>query len=117
MYHTSSFCIQELQSFESPQLMTLIDDSHGDNQICVGYKNQFDLINEKNGDTLQLYQFEASKVSATIIVATATTTTTTAATAATTTAAAAAAVVNTTTNKRLLQQNYRPNYTMCLLHI
>ena len=54
---------QELQSFEVPQLMTLIDGPKGDNQICVGYKNEFDLINEKNGDTLQLYQVDSSKVS------------------------------------------------------
>ena len=42
--------------------MTMIDGTKGDNQICVGYKNQFDLINEKNGDTLQLYQPDSSKV-------------------------------------------------------
>lgn len=53
---------QELQAFDSPQLITLIDGVRDDNQICVGYKNQFDLINEKNGDTLQLYQVEANKV-------------------------------------------------------
>lgn len=53
---------QELQAFDSPQLITLIDDVKGDNHICIGYKNQFDLINEKNGDTLQLYRVEASKV-------------------------------------------------------
>lgn len=53
---------QELQAFDLPQLITLIDGVRDDNQICVGYKNQFDLINEKNGDTLQLYQVEANKV-------------------------------------------------------
>ena len=42
--------------------MTLVDGPRGDNQICIGYKNQFDLINEKNGDTLQLYQVDSSKV-------------------------------------------------------
>ena len=42
--------------------MTLVDGPRGDNHICVGYKNQYDLITEKNGDTLQLYQVEASKV-------------------------------------------------------
>ncbi|XP_076090626.1 GTPase-activating Rap/Ran-GAP domain-like protein 3 isoform X2 [Mytilus galloprovincialis] len=54
--------VRELQSFEVPQLITLIDGSKDDNQICVGYKNQFDLINEKNGDTLQMYSIEANKV-------------------------------------------------------
>ena len=42
--------------------MTLIDGLKGDNQICVSYKNQFDVINEKNGDTLQLHQIEAKTV-------------------------------------------------------
>lgn len=59
---------QELQAFDSPQLITLIDGVRDDNQICVGYKNQFDLINEKNGDTLQLYQVEANKVNPVILV-------------------------------------------------
>ncbi|KAL5011298.1 hypothetical protein ScPMuIL_009849 [Solemya velum] len=54
--------IRELQAFDVPQLVTLIDGSKDDNHICVGYKNQFDLINEKNGDTLQLYHAEANKV-------------------------------------------------------
>ncbi|XP_064649090.1 GTPase-activating Rap/Ran-GAP domain-like protein 3 isoform X4 [Lineus longissimus] len=54
--------VRELGAFESPQLLTLIDGSKGDNQICVGYKNQFDLINEKNGDTLQLYSVGGNKV-------------------------------------------------------
>ncbi|CAH1785534.1 unnamed protein product [Owenia fusiformis] len=54
--------IRELQAFEQPQLITLIDGSHGDNQICVGYKSQYDLVNEKNGDTLQLYNIEANRV-------------------------------------------------------
>ncbi|KAL8625828.1 hypothetical protein ACOMHN_012420 [Nucella lapillus] len=54
--------LRELQCGDVPQLVTLIEGIRGDNQICVGYKNQFDLINEKNGDTLQLYSVEASKV-------------------------------------------------------
>ena len=53
---------QDLPVFEAPQIVTLVDGLNEDNQICVGYKNQFDLINEKNGDTLQLYQIESSKV-------------------------------------------------------
>ncbi|XP_076454839.1 GTPase-activating Rap/Ran-GAP domain-like protein 3 [Babylonia areolata] len=55
--------LRELQCGDIPQLITLIEGVRGDNQICVGYKNQFDLINEKNGDTLQLYSVEAAKVS------------------------------------------------------
>ena len=51
-----------MKVFEVPQIITLVDGLKNDNQICVGYKNQFDLINEKNRDTLQLYQVEARKV-------------------------------------------------------
>ncbi|KAI0231031.1 GTPase-activating Rap/Ran-GAP domain-like protein 3 [Lamellibrachia satsuma] len=54
--------VRELQAFEVPQLMTLVDAVGDVNQICIAYKNQFDLINEKNGDTLQLYQIDANKV-------------------------------------------------------
>ncbi|XP_021348641.1 GTPase-activating Rap/Ran-GAP domain-like protein 3, partial [Mizuhopecten yessoensis] len=54
--------VRELHTDEPPLLVTLIDGNKEDNQICVGYKNQFDLINEKNGDTLQLYHVEANKV-------------------------------------------------------
>lgn len=54
--------VRELQSFEVPQLITLVDGSKGNNQICVGYKNQFDLIHEKNGDTLQMYNIDTNKV-------------------------------------------------------
>ncbi|XP_055959069.1 GTPase-activating Rap/Ran-GAP domain-like protein 3 [Patella vulgata] len=54
--------VRELQAFEQPQMITLIDGIKGDNQICIAYKNQFDLINEKNGDTLQLYKIDANKV-------------------------------------------------------
>ena len=61
--------LQELDCYDTPQLLSLIDGTRGeadsiraDNQICVGYKNQFDLINEKNGDTLQLFQVDTCKV-------------------------------------------------------
>ncbi len=59
---------QELQAFENPTLITLVDGPRGDNQICIGYKNQFDLINEKNGDTLQLHQVDAHKVSPYLVI-------------------------------------------------
>uniref|UniRef100_T1J194 Rap-GAP domain-containing protein n=1 Tax=Strigamia maritima TaxID=126957 RepID=T1J194_STRMM len=56
--------IRELPVAEQPVLLTLVDSSTpgGDNQICVGYKHQFDLINEKNGDTLRLFQADGSKL-------------------------------------------------------
>ena len=56
------FFSQELQCGDVPHILTLIDGQKGDNQICVGYQKQYDLINEKNGDTLQLYNVEAAKV-------------------------------------------------------
>ena len=43
-------------------IVTLVDVVRGDNQICVGYKNQYDVINETNGDTLQLFKLESNKV-------------------------------------------------------
>ncbi|XP_074653894.1 GTPase-activating Rap/Ran-GAP domain-like protein 3 isoform X3 [Tubulanus polymorphus] len=54
--------IRELSALEPPQLLTLIDGPRGDNQICVGYKHQFDLINEKNGDTIQLHHVDSAKI-------------------------------------------------------
>ncbi|CAD5123259.1 DgyrCDS11618 [Dimorphilus gyrociliatus] len=53
--------LRELSCFETPSLITLVDGGDQGNQICIGYKNQFDLINEKNGDTLQLYQIDSNK--------------------------------------------------------
>ncbi|GAB6031593.1 hypothetical protein CHUAL_009358 [Chamberlinius hualienensis] len=55
--------IREISITESPVLMTLIDNSmmNEDNQICVGYKHQFDLINEKSGESMKLHQVEGNK--------------------------------------------------------
>ncbi|XP_045201546.2 GTPase-activating Rap/Ran-GAP domain-like protein 3 isoform X4 [Mercenaria mercenaria] len=60
--------VRELECFDTPQIISLVDGTKGendgiriDNQICVGYKHQFDLINEKNGDTLQLFQTDSNK--------------------------------------------------------
>ncbi|XP_076359902.1 GTPase-activating Rap/Ran-GAP domain-like protein 3 isoform X2 [Tachypleus tridentatus] len=56
--------IRELPVAEPAQLITLVDSpvKGGDNQICVGYKHQFDLINEKNSDTVRLHCVEGNKV-------------------------------------------------------
>ncbi|XP_052788627.1 GTPase-activating Rap/Ran-GAP domain-like protein 3 [Mya arenaria] len=60
--------VRELECFDTAQIVSLIDgtrcEGEGgrvDNQICIGYKHQFDLINEKNGDTLQLFQVDSTK--------------------------------------------------------
>ncbi|XP_065200520.1 GTPase-activating Rap/Ran-GAP domain-like protein 3 isoform X3 [Planococcus citri] len=54
--------IREIQVTEQPSLITLVDSSMSgsgggfpDNSICVGYRHQFDLINERNGETHKLY--------------------------------------------------------------
>ncbi|XP_038046495.1 GTPase-activating Rap/Ran-GAP domain-like protein 3 isoform X2 [Patiria miniata] len=54
--------VRELVASEVPNLMTLVDGGKEDNQICVAFRNQFDLINEKNGDTFRLHLVETSKV-------------------------------------------------------
>ncbi|XP_071495920.1 GTPase-activating Rap/Ran-GAP domain-like protein 3 isoform X1 [Diadema antillarum] len=53
---------RELSAGDVPNLMCLIDGGHGDNHIVVGYRHQFDLINEKNGDTFRLHMVDANKV-------------------------------------------------------
>ncbi|XP_022084284.1 GTPase-activating Rap/Ran-GAP domain-like protein 3 isoform X2 [Acanthaster planci] len=54
--------VRELVASEVPTLMTLVDGGKEDNQICVAFRNQFDLVNEKNGDTFRLHLVETSKV-------------------------------------------------------
>jgi hypothetical protein len=56
---------KEFQLSESPSVVTLIDSGacfsaggQGDNQICVGYRHQFDLIDERTGDTRRFYNVE-----------------------------------------------------------
>ena len=56
--------LQELVAAEVPVIMSLVDGGRDDNQICVAFRHQFDLINEKNGDTFRLHLVETSKVSA-----------------------------------------------------
>ncbi|XP_076316326.1 GTPase-activating Rap/Ran-GAP domain-like protein 3 [Tachypleus tridentatus] len=56
--------IRELSLPEPAQLITLVDTpvKGDDNQICVAYKHQFDLVKEKTGDTLRLHSVEGNKV-------------------------------------------------------
>ena len=56
---------QEFQVSESPLVMTLIDSGNcysaggqGENQICVGYRHQFDMINERTSETRRFYNVE-----------------------------------------------------------
>ncbi|XP_033104198.1 GTPase-activating Rap/Ran-GAP domain-like protein 3 [Anneissia japonica] len=55
--------VRELSANDVPCLLTLVDGgSKGDNEFCVGYRQQFDLINEKNGDTFRVHMVESTKV-------------------------------------------------------
>ncbi|XP_046640588.1 GTPase-activating Rap/Ran-GAP domain-like protein 3 isoform X4 [Daphnia pulicaria] len=57
--------LREFQVSESPLVLTLIDSGNcysaggqGENQICVGYRHQFDLINERTSETKRFYNVE-----------------------------------------------------------
>lgn len=56
--------VREIMSAEAPVLVTLVDSPSacGDNHICVGYRHQFDLINEKTGEVSKLHAVDAAKV-------------------------------------------------------
>lgn len=48
---------------EQPQIITLVDSPVPgfDNQICVGYRHQFDMVNEKTGEIQKLHVVEGNK--------------------------------------------------------
>ncbi|GIY89820.1 hypothetical protein CDAR_522612 [Caerostris darwini] len=54
---------KEISLPDTPQLITLVDSpvSGFDNQICVGYRHQFDLVNEKTGESQRLHVVEGNK--------------------------------------------------------
>ncbi|KAG8189266.1 hypothetical protein JTE90_019027 [Oedothorax gibbosus] len=54
---------KEISLPDTPQIITLVDSpvSGFDNQICVGYKHQFDLVNEKTGEAQRLHIVEGNK--------------------------------------------------------
>ncbi|PSN34173.1 GTPase-activating Rap/Ran-GAP domain-like protein 3 [Blattella germanica] len=59
----------EIQVAEPPLLITLVDSSLSgsssggipDNHICVGYRHQFDLVNERTGEVSRLHAVEGSR--------------------------------------------------------
>ncbi|XP_071821596.1 GTPase-activating Rap/Ran-GAP domain-like protein 3 isoform X4 [Apostichopus japonicus] len=55
--------VKELPAGEVPSVMALVDGVGGDNEICVGHKHQFDLINERTGETKKLIHLDSQKVS------------------------------------------------------
>ncbi|KAK3891489.1 hypothetical protein Pcinc_004619 [Petrolisthes cinctipes] len=61
--------IREIALAETPTIITLVDSpivsSAGgltDNKICIGYKHQWDLLNERTGEVTKLHHVDASKV-------------------------------------------------------
>ncbi|GAU97524.1 hypothetical protein RvY_08802-2 [Ramazzottius varieornatus] len=61
---TSGFvALQELNLPETPLIVSLIDgfSPSSESRICVGYKASFDLINERTGDVVTLFQMESGK--------------------------------------------------------
>ncbi|XP_051906554.1 GTPase-activating Rap/Ran-GAP domain-like protein 3 isoform X3 [Hippocampus zosterae] len=56
--------IREICLCDPPAVMALVDGPTGenDNMICVGYKHQFDLINESTGDAYRLHHVDANRV-------------------------------------------------------
>uniref|UniRef100_A0A8C4UYI8 GTPase-activating Rap/Ran-GAP domain-like protein 3 n=1 Tax=Falco tinnunculus TaxID=100819 RepID=A0A8C4UYI8_FALTI len=56
--------IREICLSDPPVVMTLVDGptEESDNMICVGYRHQFDLVNESTGESYRLHHVEANKV-------------------------------------------------------
>ncbi|XP_054270708.1 GTPase-activating Rap/Ran-GAP domain-like protein 3 isoform X2 [Macrosteles quadrilineatus] len=61
--------LKEFQVNDTPVLMTLVDASlggagltgaTGDNVICVGYRSQFDIVNERTGEVSHLFSVQDS---------------------------------------------------------
>ncbi|MGH0151348.1 UNVERIFIED_CONTAM: hypothetical protein FKN15_020380 [Acipenser sinensis] len=55
--------IREICLCDAPVVMALVDGPTGenDNNICVAYRHQFDLINESTGESYRLHHVEASR--------------------------------------------------------
>lgn len=45
---------------EVAELVTIIDGPKGSGRFVVGYKGQFDLVDEQTGETLQVYRIDAA---------------------------------------------------------
>lgn len=59
--------LREITIPETPQIITLIDSSlaasaggSADNHICIGYRHQFDLVNERTGEVKKLFAVQES---------------------------------------------------------
>ena len=45
---------------ESPSLLTLVDRGGSGYTVCVGYRNQFDLIDTASGKTTKLHEIDGA---------------------------------------------------------
>ena len=45
---------------ESPSLLTLVDRGGSGYTVCVGYRNQFDLIDAASGKTTKLHEIDGA---------------------------------------------------------
>ena len=52
--------VKEVVIAESPTLLTLVDRGGNGYTLCVGYRNQFDLIDTASGKTTKLHEIDAA---------------------------------------------------------
>ncbi|VDM18360.1 unnamed protein product [Hydatigera taeniaeformis] len=52
--------VREVPTSEAVQVLSILDSNMG-GRICAGYRNQFDLLDERTGETLHLYRTENAK--------------------------------------------------------
>ncbi|VDK33458.1 unnamed protein product [Taenia asiatica] len=52
--------VREVPTSEAVQVLSILDSNMG-GRICAGYRNQFDLLDERTGETLHLYRTENIK--------------------------------------------------------
>ena len=52
--------VKEVIIAESPSLLTLVDRGGNGYTLCVGYRNQFDLIDTASGKTTKLHEIDAA---------------------------------------------------------
>uniref|UniRef100_A0A5K3EXR4 GTPase-activating Rap/Ran-GAP domain-like protein 3 n=2 Tax=Mesocestoides corti TaxID=53468 RepID=A0A5K3EXR4_MESCO len=59
--------VREVPTSEVVQVLSILDSNMG-GRICAGYRNQFDLLDERTGETLHLYKTENGKSQAVAVV-------------------------------------------------
>uniref|UniRef100_A0A0X3PRR4 GTPase-activating Rap/Ran-GAP domain-like protein 3 n=2 Tax=Schistocephalus solidus TaxID=70667 RepID=A0A0X3PRR4_SCHSO len=59
--------VREVPTNEPVQVLDILDSNQG-GRICAGYRNQFDLLDERTGETLHLYRTENCKSQAVAVI-------------------------------------------------